>query len=142
MMSHMTTIEQHPDIAALRMRYEEAAETPTAQITDGLGILAGLYLAISPWIIGFNNLTTLTVNNLITGIVVALLALGFASAYARMHGVAWVTPLIGAWTIIAPWVVAGNADTTKTITSNVIIGGLCVLLGAAVVMMGMRRVRR
>ena len=50
-----TRIEQHPDIAALRMRYDEAAETPTAQVTDGIGVLAGLYLAISPWIIGFDN---------------------------------------------------------------------------------------
>jgi hypothetical protein len=49
MTSPTTGIEQHPDVAALRMRYDEAADTSTAQVTDGLGVLAGLYLAISPW---------------------------------------------------------------------------------------------
>jgi hypothetical protein len=93
-------------------------------------------------VIGFGNLTTLTVNNLITGIAVAVLSLGFASAYARTRGVAWVAPLLGAWAIVALWVVAGNTDTTRTILSNVIIGALCVLLGLAAVGVGLRRARR
>lgn len=142
MASPMTSIEHHPDIAALRMRYDEVAETPIAQVTDGLGILAGLYLAISPWVVGFNNLNSLTINNLITGIAVSLMALGFASAFARMHGVTWVAPVIGVWTIVAPWVVVGNANTTRAVTSNVIIGAVCVLVGLAATAVGMRRARR
>jgi len=101
------TIDEHPDIVALRLGYERVAETMPAQIVEGLGFIAGLYLAISPWVAGFNSLTTLTVNNLVTGIAAALLALGFASAFGRTHGMAWVAPVIGLWTILAPWVVSG-----------------------------------
>jgi len=139
MVTPTRTIEQHPDIAALRMRYERAAELPLAQLIEGLGFMAGLYLAISPWVLGFNDMPTLRTSNLITGIAVMVLALGFASAFDRTHGVAWVTPFIGVWTILAPWLVDGTADTTTTITNNVIVGSLCTLLGLAALPLIMRR---
>jgi MFS superfamily sulfate permease-like transporter len=60
-------------------------------------------------VVGFNHFTTLTATNLIAGIALAVLALGFASAYGRTHGIAWVAPLIGVCTIIAPWVVSATS---------------------------------
>ncbi|MEV7011037.1 SPW repeat protein [Streptosporangium sp. NPDC051022] len=120
----------HPDIAELRAKYELASEAPTAKVIAGLAFLSGLYLAISPWVVGFNNrFPTLTGNNLITGIALAVLALGFASAYGRTHGIVWVAPLIGVWTIIAPWVVSGGVATASTIWSNVVVGAIILLLG-------------
>jgi hypothetical protein len=142
MVSPARPIEQHPDIVALRMRYDQAAQRPTTQVVDGASFLAALYLAASPWILGFVDLTTLAVTNLIAGTALALLAVGFASAYGRTHGIAWVAPVIGAWTVIAPWAVRGNVDTATTITSNAIVGGLTVLLGLAAIAMGMREARR
>jgi hypothetical protein len=130
-------MEGHPDILELRARYDRAAETMSAHTVDGLTFMSGLYLAISPWVVGFNGRTTLTVNNLLTGIAVVLLALGLASAYGRTHGVAWVTPLIGVWTLIAPWVVSGNTATTSTILNNVITGAAIVVFGLAATAMGM-----
>jgi len=133
-------IEQHPDIAALRDRYDRAAETPTAQLVEGLTILAGLYLAMSPWVVGFTGDSgSLTGSNLFSGVAVALLALGFASAYGRTHGIAWVTPVIGAWTIVAPWLVDGPTPDNSAIVSNVIAGALVVLFGLGTLTMGMRR---
>ncbi|WP_443729310.1 SPW repeat protein [Sphaerisporangium perillae] len=55
---------------------------PDGQQVAGLTFLTGLYLAISPWVVGFNRFPTLTVNNLIVGLALALLALGFGSATA------------------------------------------------------------
>jgi hypothetical protein len=130
-------MEGHPDLLELRARYDRAAETMSAHAVDGLTFMSGLYLAISPWVIGFHGRTTITVNNLLTGIAVALLAVGLASAYGRTHGVAWVTPLIGVWTIIAPWAVSGNPATTSTIVSNVITGAAIVVFGLAATAMGM-----
>jgi SPW repeat len=134
----MAGMEQHPDIAELRARYDRVAETTSAHMLDGLTFLSGLYLAISPWVVGFHGrTTTLTVNNLITGIAVTLLAIGFASAYGRTHGVAWVVPLLGLWTIIAPWVVRGASRDMGTILNNVIIGALIFLFGLGAAAMGM-----
>jgi hypothetical protein len=129
-------IEEHPDIVALRMRYDKAAQTPIAQGVDGLSFLVGLFVVASPWIVGFNSLTTLAINNLIVGIAMCVFALSFASAYGRTHGIAWVAPLLGVWTIVAPWAVAGNVDTLRTILTNVIAGGSFVLLSLAAVGLG------
>jgi hypothetical protein len=133
-------IEKHPDIAALRDRYDRAAETTTAQLVEGLTLLAGLYLAMSPWVVGFTGDSgSLTASNLFSGVAVALLALGFASAYGRTHGIAWVTPVIGVWAIVAPWLVDGPTPDNSAITSNVITGALVALFGLGTLTMGMRR---
>jgi hypothetical protein len=136
-----TRIEDHPDIAQLRNRYELAAEKPSARVLDGLAMVSGLYLALSPWILGFTRFAgsgDLRVNNLITGIAVAVMAMGLASAYGRTHGLGWIVPLLGAWTIIAPWVVSGPAPKGGTIISNVVVGALIVVLGAGAMTVPMR----
>jgi hypothetical protein len=139
MASPTQRMETHPDIVAMRMPYERAAESRIAQATEGLALLAGVYLVISPWVVGFTQLQTITVNNLVTGIAVALLALGFASAFGRTHGLTWVLPLIGIWTIISPWVVSGEVNITSVVVNNVILGAVILLLGLAATAFGMRR---
>ncbi|MBF6339038.1 SPW repeat protein [Nocardia abscessus] len=141
-MSSETMMSRHPDIVELREKYERASEAPDAQAVTGLLFLTGLYLAISPWVVGFNDLSTLTVNNLIVGIALAMLAFGFASVYGRTHGIVWAAPLIGLWTILAPWIVSGEVDTTSTIWNNVITGGIAVLLGLGAMVLGMSRTGR
>lgn len=127
----MVGMEQHPDIIELRARYERAAATPLAQLADGLVFLTGLYLAISPWVVGFSGLHGIAVNDLITGVALALVGAGLASAYGRTHGMAWVAPIVGIWTIITPWVISGSVATTATIANNVITGAVAVVVGVA-----------
>ncbi|MEU8247243.1 SPW repeat protein [Nonomuraea sp. NPDC048916] len=141
-MTHHTDIRQHPDIVEMRARYEAAAANPTAQLTDGLALLAGTYLAVSPWIVGFQGLSGITVNNLITGLLVALLALGYSSAFGRTYGLAWVAPIIGVWTIIAPWVISGPNNATRVIISNVVVGAIILLLGLANMQTSMAAAKR
>jgi hypothetical protein len=136
MTTQPSRIEQHPDIMALRTRYAQASARPTAQATEGLTLLAGLYLAISPWVVGFNGSSTLTVNNLVTGIALAVLALGFGWVYERTYGMGWVAAAIGVWTIIAPWAVSGAPDTTKVVVSNVITGAAAIVLGLTTMVLG------
>jgi hypothetical protein len=129
-----TTMESHPDIVDMRERHaraERAATTQQGQALEALAMVTGLYLAASPWIAGFNGFSTLAVNNLITGIAYAFLLSGFGHAYERTHARAWAAALLGVWTIVAPWVVAGNVDTTRTVVNNVIVGILGLLLALA-----------
>ncbi|WP_432138203.1 MULTISPECIES: SPW repeat protein [unclassified Streptomyces] len=121
-------IEEHPDIQAMRARAAEVSVQPAAQATEGLTLLTGLYLAISPWVIGFNG-NPLAVSNLVTGIALAVLALGFGSAFERTFGMGWAAAGIGAWAVIAPWVMQNASTTTGTIVSNSITGGVAVVLG-------------
>jgi hypothetical protein len=136
------TIERHPDIVALRMKYEQANETGVAHIINGLGLMSGLYLAISPWVVGFQTLTPLAITNLLTGLVVVALAFGMASAYGRLHGMAWVIPFLGAWTFVAPWVIRGGVNTTPAVANNVTIGAVCFVLGLAIMYVGGRPLMR
>ena len=131
--SEQLSIAQHPDIMALRERYERAAETPQAWMVDGLTFMAGVYAAISSWVLGFNeSAPSLVASNLVVGIAITMLAFGFAGFYGRTHGLAWVLPLLGVWLIVAPWVIRGIDRTTSMILSNVIVGGCVVLLGLGV----------
>lgn len=127
----MTAMDQHPDVMELRARYERAAAKPAVQLADGLVFLTGLYLAISPWVVGFDALRSITVSNLITGVAVALIGVGLASAYGRTHGMAWVVPIAGIWTIITPWVIRGGVTTGATIANNVAVGAVVTAVGLA-----------
>jgi hypothetical protein len=132
-------IDQHPDIVAMRLPYERVAESSATQITEGIALLAGIYLAVSPWVVGFTGLATITANNLVTGIVVAVLALGYASNFGRTHGLAWVLPVIGIWTIVSPWAVSGEVNIAAVVISNVIAGAVILLVGLFTLVVGLRR---
>lgn len=101
-------------------------------------LVTGLYAAASPWIVGFDDQWSLAVNNLIAGIAVAVLAVGFTSAYGRTHGMTFVAPLLGVWMIVSPWVVANVNTTTAMIWSNVVGGAVVCVIGLAITAMGMR----
>lgn len=132
MASTHPAMETHPNLVEMRARLEraeQAATTPRTQAIEALALLTGLYIAASPWIVGFNGFSTLAVNNLIVGIGYALLMSGgFGRAYERTHSMAWAACALGVWTIISQWVVAGNVDTTKTDVNNIVVGGLATLL--------------
>lgn len=133
-------IEEHPDVARMRVRYEQIAESPMSQVADGLAVLSGLYLATSAWVVGFTDQFALAITNVFVGFSLALLAMGFASAFGRTHGIAWIAPLLGVWTIVAPWVVAdAGSPATSAIVSNVIIGAVMVLVTLPQLWTGMRR---
>ncbi|WP_182905913.1 SPW repeat protein [Microbispora sp. H13382] len=122
-------LARRPDATELRQTYDRAGSTVPAQVMDGVTFLAGLYLAISPWVVGFAGFGGLAINNLIIGLTVAALALSCASAFGRTYGVSWVVPVLGVWTIIAPWVIRGQPATTATIWDNVVTGAIIFLFG-------------
>jgi len=142
--SGQMSMSQHPDIVGLRERYEAAAETPQAWAVEGLAFLAGGFVAISPWVVGFNgNAPALAATDLIVGGLCALLALALASFYERSHGLAWVMPAMGLWLILAPWLVNGVDTTGSMITSHILAGGCVVLFGLALTgMTRMPNIRR
>ncbi|MDH2427348.1 SPW repeat protein [Sphaerisporangium sp. TRM90804] len=137
-MTRPTGLEAHPDIVQMRAKYETASSSMVAQMIDGLTLLAGLYLAISPWVVGFNGLSRLAVNNMVIGLALAALALGFASAYGRTHGLTWIAPILGVWTILSPWII--RSATTSSIWNNVVTGIVILLLGLGAMAVGNRHI--
>jgi hypothetical protein len=120
----------HPDVSEMRARYDRVLGGRDVALVDGPVFLLGLYCAVSPWVLHFTtSQPALVPHNLIVGIAIGLLALGFTAAPARMYGLSWAMCALGIWMIIASWVVGDSPD-AGVIVSNVIIGALAVLLGA------------
>jgi SPW repeat len=132
------SIEQHPDIMALRASYDRAAESMTMQGTFGLTFLTALYCVLSPWIVGFDATTRLAVNDLIVGIALAVLTFGFGAALDRTHGMTWTLPVFGVWLVVSPFVVRDVHATAGMIWSNVITGALIFFFGLVAVYYGRR----
>jgi hypothetical protein len=115
----------------LRARYERVLGGRDVVFVDGPVFLAGLYAAVSPWVVNFTNSDPdLRFNNVIVGIAIAVLALGLTMAPERMYGLSWAICATGAWLIVAPWAVLDSPD-GGVILSNVIVGGVVFLLGLA-----------
>ncbi|MER5203631.1 SPW repeat protein [Streptomyces sp. NPDC002825] len=120
-------IAGHPDATEMRERYARVLQTRGVTAVEELVILAGVYAAISPWVVHFSAaMPTLAITNLVVGIALAVLGLCMSMAPERSQDLNFVVLLLGAWLIVAPWVAARNPD-TGTILSNVITGA-CVCL--------------
>src|SRR5215208_4751341 len=132
-----TSIDQHPDILALRASYDRAAESMAAQAAFGLTLLTAIFVALSPHIVGFDAFTRLPANDLIVGITVAILALCFGSALDRTHGMTWTLPVFGVW-LFASSLIFVASPTAGMIWLHVICGLLITVLGLYAVYFGMR----
>ncbi|MGP3922048.1 MULTISPECIES: SPW repeat protein [unclassified Streptomyces] len=122
-------IATHPDVHEMRDRYAHMLEGRSAPAIEGLGFLAGVYCAISPWTVHFSGARPeLTLNNLVLGIAIALMAVGLAAVPERIGGLGWTLAPMGAWLIISPWVVTRFPD-AGMIWNNVVVGAVVCLLG-------------
>ncbi|MFF4546983.1 SPW repeat protein [Streptomyces sp. NPDC001435] len=127
--SHRGDITSHPDVHEMRARYARMLGGRDVALVDGPVFLLGLYCAASPWILHYSaSQPALATHNLIVGIAIGLLALGFTSAPERMYGLSWAMCALGIWMIIAPWIVGSSPD-TGVVLSNIIIGALAIILG-------------
>ncbi|MFF5229674.1 SPW repeat protein [Dactylosporangium sp. NPDC000521] len=130
--SNYRTFSEHPDVAEMRERYERVTASSGAIVIDGLVLLTGAWLAISPWIVHFNaSAPSVMINNLILGVMVSVIGLGLTWSPARMYRLSWAMAAIGVWVIIAPFVtMQWNAG---VVWNNVVTGAVTLLLGLAAV---------
>lgn len=123
-------LSTHPDAPEMRARYDRVLGGRDVALVDGPVFLLGLYCAVSPWILHYTtSQPALVTHNLIVGIAIGLLALGFTAAPARMYGLSWAMCALGVWMIISPWIVGDGPD-AGVIWNNIVIGALAVVLGA------------
>jgi hypothetical protein len=122
-------ITSHPDVSEMRARYARMLGGRDVALMDGPVFLLGLYCAVSPWILHYTtSQPALVTHNLIVGIAIGLLGLGFTAAPARMYGLSWAMSALGVWMIVSPWIVGDSPD-TGVVLNNIIVGALAVVLG-------------
>ncbi|MFF4212057.1 SPW repeat protein [Streptomyces sp. NPDC001796] len=129
---HSSGMGTHPEIAEMRERLERTAASGGAIALEGMILLAGVYAAISPWVVHFSGTPFITVNNLIVGLAVGLIGLCMTLVPERMLRLAWVVAPLGVWLIISPWVVtATHSARAGIIANNVAVGAVTAALGLA-----------
>ncbi|MGW5640676.1 SPW repeat protein [Streptomyces sp. NPDC003832] len=135
-------ITSHPDALEMRERYARMLGGRDVALVDGPVFLLGLYCAVSPWIVHYTtSQPDLVPHNLVIGIAIALLALGFTRAPERMYGLSWAMCALGAWMIVSPWIVGDSPD-AGVVWNNIIIGALAVILGLVCAMTAARSTRK
>lgn len=94
---------------------------------SGINLIAGLWLIIAPWVLGYATGRSVT-NNVVVGVVVAVLAaIRFFGAY-RAAGISWINVLLGLWMIVAPWVL--HDVVSAAYWNDVIVGIIIAVFGA------------
>lgn len=101
---------------------------PTFVIPAGLNVLAGIWLFISGWVLGFTGTSNAFWNNIILGIVVAVIALIRMGGGRATRGLGWLNALAGIWLFISPWVLNFSSNTTA-LWNNLILGVIVFVLG-------------
>ena len=91
---------------------------------SGINILAGIWLIISPFILGYNS-TGNSTQQIIFGAIVLILGI-VRMALPNATWPSWVNFIIGLWIIIAPWTMA----TVTAARWNEVITGIVVALFA------------
>ena len=91
---------------------------------DWVDMVLGVWLAASPWILGFSDSDpAATRNALIIGIAVAALSALTFLAYSIIEE--WVDVVLGLWLMASPWILA-SAGNGAVVADFVIVGALVV----------------
>jgi hypothetical protein len=91
-----------------------------------INILLGIWVIISPFVLGFSQLPRVMWNNIATGIAVGILAI-IRTGMRRQSGWSWVNVILGIWLIISPLVVA-FITTDTALWNNVILGIIITII--------------
>lgn len=90
---------------------------------SGLNVLAGIWLIIAPWMLGYPA-SDPRWNDVVFGAIVALLALiRISGAYAESW-LSWINAIVGVWLFVSAWAI----DQSSAAAANDIILGVIVFV--------------
>lgn len=95
--------------------------------TDGINIIAGLWLIAAPYLMGFAG-TALATNSIIVGILVALVALIRFMYPTTTAGLDWVNVVLGIWLLFSPFVMGAvsMAGQWNSVIIGIVVGALAL----------------
>jgi hypothetical protein len=92
-----------------------------------INVLIGIWLIISPFVVmAFSQFSNMRTNNVIIGILIALVALFRASGSAKAEW-SWANVVLGIWLIVSPFALGASSNAT-VVWHNVIAGIVVALL--------------
>jgi len=118
----MTRIGSNPASGSNTPNNERATKT-----AGGLNIVAGIWLVISGFVLGYAHQPAPLWNDIILGIIVLVIAWIRLGNFGTVPGVAWVNILAGIWLFFSPWIV-GFVNLPTAMWNNVILGIIVFVL--------------
>lgn len=99
---------------------------------SGWNVALGIWVLISPFVLGHSQSNAFLWNNVVVGIVIGVLALICSGGADPKGGTSWLNVLLGIWLIISPFVL-GFFHLMAPVWNNVIVGIVVALvaLGSA-----------
>ncbi|MBK79856.1 MAG: hypothetical protein CMQ43_02915 [Gammaproteobacteria bacterium] len=116
------------------------APDTTVRWTSGINAVAGVWLVIAPFALGYSAVSQALWNDLLVGTAVVVLALTRVVSPRHRPALSWVNILLGIWLIVAPFILlygataptaAGPASATDAATGNDVLVGIIVLVMAS-----------
>lgn len=98
------------------------------RLASALSVLVGLWQASAPFVLGYSGLLRPTVNDVLIGGIVAVLA---ASRYLGAYETAWpswVSALLGGWLLVAPFALDYTTLGPASL-NDLIVGTILIVLG-------------
>ena len=86
---------------------------------DPVNAVLGIWLVLSPWILGFQAEQTPMMNAVIVGVALAAAALG--AVFVPRAWEEWTEVVLGLWLVVSPWVL-GFASNTVAVRNAVVAG--------------------
>jgi hypothetical protein len=124
----MDTTSKRPRILH-HVAHVEQGGYMTVKLISGLGVIGGLWLFVSPWILGFTTSDpTLAGNAIVGGIAIAIMMAVSYFSEVGSRRVSWVLVLGGIWLIVAALVYAPG--TTSAFWNTVALGAITAIFGA------------
>ncbi|QBQ55701.1 SPW repeat protein [Nitrosococcus wardiae] len=120
--------------------YEEAREE--VHWSSGINIIAGVWLIIAPFALGYTDMANALWNDIILGIAVFILAIVRTNAPLQYEPVGWTNIVLGLWLIIAPFVLDYTGiNATAAMWNDIFLGSIIAIL-AAISVYATHRARR
>lgn len=95
------------------------------QWQDWAELVLGVWLFISPWVLGYSDVGAAAGNAYIIGAAIAILAIAELSMPRRWEE--WINLVLGVWLIIAPWVL-GFSNVSSAVQNSVVVGIIMIVL--------------
>lgn len=109
---------------------DQPTEVQTVFSTSGINIIAGLWLILAPFALGYSNVEAAVWNSIILGVAVAVMAIVRVIQPLESEGVSWVNFVLGIWLLVSPFVL-GLANIEALVWNNIVVGVVILALAAA-----------
>ncbi|GAB2490120.1 MAG: SPW repeat protein [Comamonas sp.] len=90
---------------------------------DPLNALLGVWLAVSPWVLGYQDQTAAMVSGVVVGL--ALIAAALGAIFMPRAWEEWTEGLLGLWMVISPWMLGFSMHMDAM--RNAVVSGIVVM---------------